>query len=434
MNNIDVAETINRSYRNIGENPRLKKNGEPYKWLSIVPLVGGMSIGNSMYTGNKPTAILSYEAFKCNDKHLTNYWDDVPYHVLDERDEDGCIMEPDIPDDLYENVDFVSTVCPCAGLSALNNSTNTSSRGSDAKQNDWIYETAGYVLQHIRPKVLWGENAPGLFTSVGTGVVEQMRKIGRKHGYSLSLMKTNSIMHRTPQNRSRTFYFFWRSKHAPLLGNQVYPMMDFIDFISSAEGNDLNEQVSKEPKLSEKHLLYRFLLEKSQMTHKEFVEKHKTGSLAWILFGLGEEKNILDWYEKYHPDSKDPKFIKHAIHKKSMGKSYWDSTPRMFFNKINAIVGNNLNLTMHPLEERVFVLREMMFMMGLPNDFNLVKDPRGNIEKNHISQNVPAITAMDWTSEVCKFIEGDLESSGEAFVKQRNEDKNQLVMHGKKLF
>lgn len=426
MNEINVTETINSSYKNIGKHPMLKQDKKPYKWISIVPLVGGMAIGNSMFTKNKPAAILSYDAFKCNDKHLTNYWEDVPYYLLDDD-------QTKIPEQLYENVDFVSTVCPCAGLSALNNSKNENSRGADAKQNDWIYTTANYVLEKVQPKVLWGENAPGLFTSIGEGVVKNMKKIGQKFGYSLSLMKTNSINHRTPQNRSRTFYFFWKSKFAPILNTQIYPMMDFIEFISGAKGEDLKDQISMEPKLSETHLLYKYLLETSSLSHEKFVKKHKTGSLAWILFGLNEEKNILKWYEKFHPESNDPKFIKHAIYKKSIGKSYWDSTPRMFFNKINAIVGNNLNLTMHPLEDRVFVLREMMFMMGLPFDFKLKKDPKGKIEKNHISQNVPAITAMDWTSEVCKFINDELEFSSETFVKQRNENKNK-VLNGKKLF
>jgi site-specific DNA-cytosine methylase len=426
LNDINVTETINSSYKNIGANPRLKKNNTPYKWISIVPLVGGMAIGNSMFTKNKPEAILSYKAFGDNDKHLTNYWKDVPYHILDD---DNTI----IPDKLYDNVDFVSTVCPCAGLSALNNSKNTNSRGSDAKQNDWIYTTAQHVLENIQPKVLWGENAPGLFTSVGVGVVENMKKIGKKYGYSLSLVKTNSISHRTPQNRSRTFYFFWKSKTAPILNNQIYPVLDFVEFINGAKGDDLKEQIANEQKISEEHLLYKYLLETGNMTHQEFVKEHKSGSLAFILFRIKEENNILAWYEKNYPESDDPKFLKHAIYKRSIGKSFWDSTPRMFDNKINAIVGNNLNYTMHPIEDRVFVLREMMYMMGLPYDFYLKKDAKGRIEKNHISQNVPAITAMDWTSEVCKFIDGELELSDETFLKQRNENKN-IVLNGKKLF
>ena len=38
------------------------------------------------------------------------------------------------------------------------------SRGSDAVQNVWMIRSAEFVLTKIRPKVFWGENAPGLFT------------------------------------------------------------------------------------------------------------------------------------------------------------------------------------------------------------------------------------------------------------------------------
>ena len=41
-------------------------------------------------------------------------------------------------------------------------------------------------------KVLWGENAPGLFTSLGKGVIEKLRKIGEHFGYSFSVMKTST--------------------------------------------------------------------------------------------------------------------------------------------------------------------------------------------------------------------------------------------------
>ena len=39
------------------------------------------------------------------------------------------------------------------------------SRGSDAVQNQWMIRSAVFVLETIKPKCFWGENAPGLFTS-----------------------------------------------------------------------------------------------------------------------------------------------------------------------------------------------------------------------------------------------------------------------------
>ena len=81
---------------------------------------------------------------------------------------------------------------------------NTSSaggkkRGADAAANKWMYESSVYILSKVRPKVLWGENAPGLFTVMGEGVIEKLRKIGEHFGYSFSVMKTSTELHGIPQ-------------------------------------------------------------------------------------------------------------------------------------------------------------------------------------------------------------------------------------------
>ena len=75
-------------------------------------------------------------------------------------------------------MDYINAVCPCAGLSMLNTSTNTgTSRGTDAEKNKWMFDSAEYVLGRIKPKVFWGENAPGLFTTMGKGVVDCLRLV-----------------------------------------------------------------------------------------------------------------------------------------------------------------------------------------------------------------------------------------------------------------
>ena len=52
------------------------------KWASIIPLVGGHSIGSQMATGTKPEFLVSYPAFMSNDQHIRNYWPDVPYLLI----------------------------------------------------------------------------------------------------------------------------------------------------------------------------------------------------------------------------------------------------------------------------------------------------------------------------------------------------------------
>ena len=53
--------------------------------------------------------------------------------------------------------------------------------------NSWMYVSAEYVLSRIKPKVYFGENAPGLFNAIGQGVVDGLRlEIKTNYAYSNS--------------------------------------------------------------------------------------------------------------------------------------------------------------------------------------------------------------------------------------------------------
>jgi site-specific DNA-cytosine methylase len=97
------------------------------------------------------------------------------------------------------------------------------------------------------------------------------------------------------------------------------------------------------------------------------------------------------------------------------GMNYYSLEPVMFTEYTSAITGKNIELTLHPKEQRYLTAREIMSMMGLPADFELVTP---NIV--HITQNVPVCTAKDMTEQVVKFINGELEMSEYSYLKQDN--------------
>ena len=49
----------------------------------------------------------------------------------------------------------------------------------------------------MRPKVLWGENAPGLFLALGASLVPGLRALASSFGYSFSMVKTDTALHST---------------------------------------------------------------------------------------------------------------------------------------------------------------------------------------------------------------------------------------------
>jgi site-specific DNA-cytosine methylase len=376
------------------------------KWATIIPLIGGSAVGCYQATGNKPLYHLSYSAFRDNEKHLTKYWSDVPRIELDKGETPVTNLE----------LDFVNSVCPCAGLSQLNASRDSTVRD---EKNQWMFESAEHVMGTVKPKVFFGENAPGLFTNSGQSVLNRLRSIGESHNYSMTLYRTNTMLHGIPQRRVRTFYFFWRGNTAPLLGWFKRNTPPYHEYIKEIPPSATLQNIRVINSLEEDFKSYDFLLMKSGKPHEEFVKGHDNTSVHSVYSYL--EKNgyiseCISWLETNYPDSKEIKRLKKIRDKAAAGGNYMDSSPGFYYERTNALVGRTLNYLLHPVEKRSINLRESLHMMGLPHDFEFT-----NLRDiNHIAQNVPTCTAKDMASEVLKYINGELPDSGKDFVKQCN--------------
>lgn len=369
-------------------------------YAGIVPLIGGMMFGAEKATGKKPEYILSYPAFGGNDGMLLDYWKDVPYHVLDP---DTNTTEANL-----SKVDFVSALCPCAGLSQLNNGKK---RGADAPQNDWMYKTAEFVMETMQPKVFWGENAPGLFGPVGAPVAEKLRIIGEKNGYSMSLLKTTTMLHGVPQNRVRSFYFFWKSKTAPILNwyNIERPALE--EFLSRTDNMVAPEDKLEKALELQSDPLYIWL--KQEFGDWRAFMRAKKGSMMDVMINSGKPDEYITWVKEHYPDH--AKKAEHALYKRRNGMGFWDSSPFLPTDFTGAFTGARMN-AIHPIEDRVLTRRELMHFMGLPSDMVVPL----NDHMGRVFQNVPSATSADWTREVIKFCNGELEMSEHSYIRQDN--------------
>ena len=372
------------------------------RWGSIVPLVGGFSIGNMMATGKKPEVLYTYDGFQDNESHLRAYWPDVPYINLDHEDT------------VFDNLDFVSTTCPCAGLSMLNYSRDgKKSRGSDAAQNEWMYKSAKFALGTLKPRVFFGENAPGLYGEIGKGVVEKLFEIAQSYGYSMSLMKTSTLKHGIPQERSRTFYFFWDSEYAPVMNYYNRERKALSEYLKEIP-KEASLQSSFNSWKIENLPTVRFLEEVKGMDWEEIMSREST--LNWYIVRSGWLDECIEFADKIAPGTIDSRVLHHIKNKIGQGKGFWDGSPKLGKDYFNAVISKNMVCGVHPQEKRFLTVREYMHLMGLPHDFELL-DPG---KWNHIAQNVPTSTARDWTLEVVKYIKGELSSSGEKLHRQSN--------------
>ena len=365
-------------------------------YASIVPLIGGETIAMQNAFKKKPEYILSYEPFKANDNHLVEYYNrEVPYHIL------GNGRNVDVP-----SVDVVNTVCPCAGLSSLNTSAS-----SDADANDWMLTSADYVLGTVKPQVFWGENAPRLASKMGEPVVENLRKIGRQHGYTFSLYKTKSLLHGLGQVRDRSFYFFWKGDKVPKLDFHFRKHEKIEDTIRSVQ-RKLSDPMSilTNKKIPSKNPFYRFVLEEmcGGITHQEFQRKitKTVNPMDYIESHSVSYNEVASWLNSRGFEKEADKAMA-MYNKLAMGKNIMRRSVTIPKDFIGAFVGHLPFELTHPDEDRHLTIRECLTIMGLPDDFIL----QGGIKNlNHICQNVPVTTATDMAEQVLKFVRGFLDN------------------------
>lgn len=364
------------------------------KHASIIPLIGGETLGSERAFGSKPEYFMSYEAFWNNDRHIVNHYGDVPYHVLDKNE------KPSV------KVDVVGSVCPCAGLSMM-----SQGYGDDNQNNRWLLETTKYVLEDVKPRVLWGENAPGFAGKIGKNIREQMYKIGRDAGYTMTVYRTKSLLHGVPQVRERSFYFFWRGDKTPILNYYSRPHTKIEDVILNARGNTLQEPINK--KTPSKDPWYRYILEEIHggISHREFstqVEPSKArgnDSFSYIEKAGHNYVTVSEWLKKNGYEREAAGALR-KNDKLAAGGSIMRRGVVVPKDYIGAFVGHYPTMLTHPAEDRFITFREGLAIMGHPDNFELL-DPHSSA--NHICQNVPVQTAEDMATEIKAALEGERE-------------------------
>ena len=380
------------------------------KHAFIVPLIGGQALGQTAAFGSRPDYLLSYTPFTSNDSHLVNHYNDVPYILLDEGGKHP------------HYVDVVGTTCPCAGLSSLSGYAS-----SDAAANEWMYTTTTYVLEQIKPMVLWGENAPGFAGKLGKPIVDKLHDIATRNGYTMSIYRTKSLLHGVPQIRERSFYFFWKGKTVPIF-NYFDKPLNTIESVFYGVSKNASQQVVTNEKIPSKwDPMYRYVLEKLEggITHKDFyniIEK-TDNAMDWLERKGKKYDEVGDWMRSQSLDRAAERCDR--IFTKLQGEGNimrrLTTVPK---GHIGAFVGHYPNLLTHPTEDRYLTYREAMSIMGLPEDFEML-NPSRNL--NHVCQNVPVGTATDMANEVKAALEGKRDRLNANLVYQFNGQKTYEV-------
>lgn len=390
-----------------------------YKWGTIVPLIGGMTVAGMTVTGQKPDALLTYKAFGDNEKNIRAYLPDVPYEVLDAGGSESAL----------KGADFISALCPCAGLSTLGIGTPEMREAA----NSWMFKTAEHVLGTLKPRVFWGENAPGMYNSTrGESVRQRLKAMAEQHGYTMSFYFTSTHLHGVPQRRHRTFYFFWREQgRAPVLPYFFKQAPTWGEYMNQIP-KDATQHEDDKPRAYKQLRMTRF----AKFAHAQFGEDFpnfirarmkELDKTMWTVqdFVLRDSgaperpKQMRDWYTEPTQAAADPRaaaYFDRIATKIADDKGIWDDSPSIFMPDVNfnALIGRTTDAA-HPYEHRSLTVRECLHMMALPLDFELVTK-----SINHICQNVPVCTGSDLQRGVVAYLNDELPFADGTTVFQNN--------------
>jgi site-specific DNA-cytosine methylase len=401
-------------------------------YIVHVPLAGGFALGNMNIIGKPPEAITSYTPFEANDLLLRRYLKkkgyDVPYYQLDKLSENE---QRDLSH-LYGRIDFATAVPPCSGLSQA--AQRKAGSRATAPPNDWMYESARFLLGKVKPTVYSFENAPTLFTGAGDDVRRRLIEIGKEFGYAVTFYKTNTLYHGVPQFRPRTYGMFYKGEHAPILNSYRRCAPNQLEYLNQIpkEASLQNEYVCNEWDIT-KFEIFKYLNKLYGKDWRKVMNDYKPHLTTYDYL---QRVNLLDDFQawqKVQPDATEivTKNIEHIKKKAALGKGARINYRVLEVDKdyTYAVIGEMMGKQVHPVEDRLLNMREHMHLMGLPFDYDLETQK----EYVKITQNVPVKTCEDITTEIVNVINGNRRLSPNPVYMQDN-SKETVINKSKQLF
>jgi site-specific DNA-cytosine methylase len=378
----------------------------------IIPLVGGSVVGTTLALEKDPEWIASWsDSFGANDQYCLKYFDKTPFHNLDEGNYPT------------KYVDIVTSLPPCAGLSMANTTSGekvNNPRGCSAPSNMHMYHAAEFAMSKIKPKAMMVENAPALYSKMGEEFAERINSLAAEHDYSMSLVKTTSINHGVPQERTRSFFFLWQGDRVPVLSPVKRDFEPFHKFLKSG-GFAKSEPVNSKGTPSADPL-WQFIEEKYAGYTKQDILSKVASKRMTSVWNVIYESGWLEEAAKVVKDEKANRWLNYTLEKKRAGKNIMDGSMKLAWYRTQSLMWKSLPYLMHPYEDRWLTVAEGLALMGFPKEYaEKVSIPTKH--SNVICQNVPACTARDWILEVEEALKGNrewVERPNGAILRQNN--------------
>lgn len=252
------------------------------------------------------------------------------------------------------DLDVLIATPPCQGMSVANHK-----KKDELKRNSLVVESIKMV-QQIKPKFFIFENVRAFLSSICTDIDGIDKPI--KEAIDINLSGTYNILHQVvnfkdygnPSSRTRTLVIGVRKDIKDVTPYDIFPDKQPEKTLRQVIGH--LPSLKKMGEISEFDIYHNF--RKYSPNMESWISDIKEGQSAF------DNKDI----------TKIPHTVKNGIIVYNARKNgdkytrqYWDKVPPCVHTRNDIMASQN---TVHPADNRVFSIREIMLMMSVPSSFN----------------------------------------------------------------
>lgn len=251
------------------------------------------------------------------------------------------------------DLDVVIATPPCQGMSVANHK-----KGDELKRNSLVVESIKFI-QEIKPRFFLFENVPAFLRSICTdldGIDKPIREaieLDLAGHYNIASKVINFKDYGNPSSRTRTLVIGVRKDQKEITPLELFP--------DRQEEQTLRQTIGHLPQLHHMGEIF-----ENDIYHA--FRPYAPHMLAWI-------ENIKEGQSAF--DNDDVNRVPHTerdgqivLNQRKNGdkytRQYWDKVPPCVHTRNDILASQN---TIHPTDNRVFSIREVMLMMSVPQDF-----------------------------------------------------------------
>ena len=252
------------------------------------------------------------------------------------------------------DLDVLIATPPCQGMSVANHK-----KKDELKRNSLVVESIK-MAQQIKPKFFVFENVRAFLTSVCTDVDGQDKSINDaieanlSGVYNILYQVVNFKDYGNPSSRTRTLVIGVRKDIKEVTPYDIFPEKQPERTLRQVIGH--LPSLKKMGEISEDDLYHNF---RKYSPHMEsWITDIKEGQSAFDNIDIAKiPHSIKDGVIVYNARKNGDKYT----------RQYWDKVAPCIHTRNDILASQN---TVHPSDNRVFSIREIMLMMSVPSSFN----------------------------------------------------------------